>query len=151
MDERNLQGDPCICGLFQQVYLNTSSMIAYMIQTNFSSRHDLALLYYPSAFEFYWFVARTFGELQRRSKEGPLPHPVCKICNNKIVSLSISGINSLALGRIEICYFRKKQTIALETRNYENYWGLFESKMSRNPDDRLVGMVIGPRNCENNP
>lgn len=58
-----------------QIYLNTSSLIAFMIQTNFSSRHDLALLYYPSAFEFYWFVARTFGELQRRSKIGPLPHP----------------------------------------------------------------------------
>ena len=51
-------------------------MIAYMINTDFSSRHDLALLYYPSEYEFYWFVARTFGELQRRSKEGKLPHPV---------------------------------------------------------------------------
>ena len=59
----------------KQIYLNTSSMIAHMIKTNFSSRHDLALLYYPSAFEFYWFVARIFGQLQRRAREGPLPHP----------------------------------------------------------------------------
>jgi hypothetical protein len=60
----------------QQVYLNTSSMIAYQIQTNFSSRKDLALTYYPSEFEFYWFVARTFAQLQRRAKLGPLPHAV---------------------------------------------------------------------------
>ena len=60
----------------RQIYLNSSTLIAYMIETNFSSRHDLALLYYPSEFEFYWFVSRIFGELQRRSKEGPLPHPI---------------------------------------------------------------------------
>ncbi|KAL4221094.1 hypothetical protein ACF0H5_019355 [Mactra antiquata] len=60
----------------QQIYLNTTSLIADMIETNFSSRHDLALLYYPSAIEFYWFVARTFGEIRRKEAKGPLPHPV---------------------------------------------------------------------------
>ncbi|KAK3602716.1 hypothetical protein CHS0354_017158 [Potamilus streckersoni] len=60
----------------QQIYLNTSSLIGFMISTNFSDRRDLALLYYPSEFEFYWFVARTYAELRQFSKKGPLPHPV---------------------------------------------------------------------------
>ncbi|KAK3602723.1 hypothetical protein CHS0354_017166 [Potamilus streckersoni] len=59
-----------------QIYLNTSNLLAHMINYNFSSRPDLALLYYPSAFEFYWFVARTYAELQRSTKKGPLPYPV---------------------------------------------------------------------------
>lgn len=64
---------------FQQVYYNTSNLIAYMIETNFSSRHDLALLYYPSAVEFYWFVARTYAEIRRKANHEALPHPVSKI------------------------------------------------------------------------
>lgn len=60
----------------QHVYLNTTNLIASMIRTNFSSRHDLALLYYPSEIEFYWFVARTYGELLRSANKGPLPHPI---------------------------------------------------------------------------
>ncbi|KAL3861277.1 hypothetical protein ACJMK2_007320 [Sinanodonta woodiana] len=62
----------------QQIYLNTSSLIGFMISTNFSARRDLALLYYPSEFEFYWFVARTYAELRQFSKKGSLPHPVMK-------------------------------------------------------------------------
>ncbi|KAH3781361.1 hypothetical protein DPMN_159188 [Dreissena polymorpha] len=49
-----------------------------MIETNFSSRPDLALLYYPSAVEFYWFVARTYGEITRKEHNGVIPHPVSK-------------------------------------------------------------------------
>ncbi|WAR15542.1 hypothetical protein MAR_005647 [Mya arenaria] len=60
----------------RQIYWNTSNLIASMIQTNFSSRHDLALLYYPSAIEFYWFVARTYGEITRKERHAPLPHPI---------------------------------------------------------------------------
>ncbi|XP_061197673.1 uncharacterized protein LOC133205806 [Saccostrea echinata] len=59
----------------QQIYLNTSTMIAFQINTNFSSRPDLALTYYPSVMEFYWFVARTYAQLTRRHRGGGLPHP----------------------------------------------------------------------------
>lgn len=58
----------------QQIYLNTSTMIAFQINTNFSSRPDLALTYYPSEFEFYWFVARTYSQLKRRESMEGLPH-----------------------------------------------------------------------------
>ncbi|KAK3602721.1 hypothetical protein CHS0354_017164 [Potamilus streckersoni] len=60
----------------QQIYLNTSSMVGFMIATNFSDRHELALLYYPSEFEFYYFVARTYAELRQFSRKAPLPHPI---------------------------------------------------------------------------
>ncbi|XP_061196590.1 uncharacterized protein LOC133204863 [Saccostrea echinata] len=59
----------------QQIYLNTSTMITFQINTNFSSRPDLALTYYPSVMEFYWFVARTYNLLNRRYRTGGLPHP----------------------------------------------------------------------------
>ncbi|XP_076087215.1 uncharacterized protein LOC143057729 isoform X2 [Mytilus galloprovincialis] len=60
--------------VLQQLYLNTSTMIEFQIQTNFSGRPDLALTYYPSVFEFYWFVARTYTQLERKARIGELPH-----------------------------------------------------------------------------
>ncbi|XP_055954817.1 uncharacterized protein LOC126827310 [Patella vulgata] len=48
----------------QKVYLDTASMIAFQIEHDFGGRVDLALTYYPSLFEFYWFVARTYNMLE---------------------------------------------------------------------------------------
>jgi hypothetical protein len=62
--------------MFQQLYLNTSSMIEFQIQTNFSGRPELALTYYPSVFEFYWFVGRTYTQLERKDRLNELPHQV---------------------------------------------------------------------------
>ncbi|KAL5005812.1 hypothetical protein ScPMuIL_016970 [Solemya velum] len=60
----------------EQIYLNTSTLISYEIIANFSNRPDLALTYYPPELQFYWFVARTLAQLERRIKaEGVLPHP----------------------------------------------------------------------------
>ena len=50
---------------FQQIYINTTSMISHEISNNFTSRPDLALTYYPSKYEFYWFVTRTYAYLHR--------------------------------------------------------------------------------------
>ncbi|XP_062587918.1 uncharacterized protein LOC134249593 [Saccostrea cucullata] len=61
----------------QQIYLNTSALIAYEINTNLSNRQDLALTYYPSEYEFYWFVSRTFSKLQEHSQHQSL-HPIMK-------------------------------------------------------------------------
>ncbi|KAK3105355.1 hypothetical protein FSP39_023292 [Pinctada imbricata] len=60
----------------EQIYVNTSTMIAFQIHTNFSGRPDLALTYYPSVMEFYWFVSRTYAQLQRRHRATGLPHEV---------------------------------------------------------------------------
>ncbi|XP_041377993.1 uncharacterized protein LOC121390277 [Gigantopelta aegis] len=59
----------------QQIFLNTTSLIAYEINAEFIGRRDLALVYYPSLFEFYFFVARTYALLERTAKYSKLPHP----------------------------------------------------------------------------
>ncbi|XP_041377659.1 uncharacterized protein LOC121390025 [Gigantopelta aegis] len=59
----------------QQIFLNTTSLIAYEIKADFIGRRDLALTYYPSVLEFYFFVARTYALLERTAKYSKLPHP----------------------------------------------------------------------------
>ena len=48
-------------------------MIAFMINNSLFGRADLALTYYPSVFEFYWFVARTFHRMEIALQTQPLP------------------------------------------------------------------------------
>lgn len=55
----------------QMIYQNTSDLIAWAISTNFSGRPDLALVYYPSRFNFYWFTSRILNLLT--SAPRPLP------------------------------------------------------------------------------
>ncbi|XP_041377849.1 uncharacterized protein LOC121390166 isoform X2 [Gigantopelta aegis] len=59
----------------QQIFLNTTLLIAYEINAEFIGRRDLALVYYPSLFELYFFVARTYALLERTAKYSKLPHP----------------------------------------------------------------------------
>ena len=59
----------------QMIYENTTDLIAWSIERNFSSRPDLALAYYPSVFNFYWFTARTLNLL---ASVDSLPFPVLK-------------------------------------------------------------------------
>lgn len=48
----------------QQLYGDTSRMLAWTINSDvLGFRPDLALLYYPPIYDFYWFVARTVHEL----------------------------------------------------------------------------------------
>ena len=57
----------------QMIYLNTTSLVMYEISNNFSSRPDLALTYYPSVFNFYWFTSRILNLLNSYDQ---LPYPV---------------------------------------------------------------------------
>ena len=57
----------------QTIYLNTTSLVMYEISNNFSSRPDLALTYYPSVFNFYWFTSRVLNLLNSYDQ---LPYPV---------------------------------------------------------------------------
>ena len=57
----------------QMIYENTTDFIAWAIEGNFSARPDLALTYYPSVFNFYWFTARTLNLL---ASADHLPFPV---------------------------------------------------------------------------
>lgn len=58
----------------EKIYRNTSRLITWQLQTDLTKRPDLALLYYPSVLEFYWFVARSSALLERYALAGKLPH-----------------------------------------------------------------------------
>ncbi|CAI9741459.1 Hypothetical predicted protein [Octopus vulgaris] len=58
----------------QKIYLNTSSMLQWQLRTRLSDRTDLALPYYPSLLEFYWFVSRTVSAVERVHLQGNIPH-----------------------------------------------------------------------------
>ncbi|XP_064611745.1 uncharacterized protein LOC135475740 [Liolophura sinensis] len=51
----------------EKIYSSTSDMLVWEIERDFEGRRDLALTYYPSAFEFYWFISRTFVLLERHA------------------------------------------------------------------------------------
>ena len=61
---------------FQNIYNHTTLMMSYEMSHNFSNRRDLALTYYPSKFECYWFIARTVTLLRRYKATQPLPFKV---------------------------------------------------------------------------
>ena len=62
----------------QVIYENTTELITWMIERNFTGRPDLALPYYPSIYNFYWFVSRIYNLLvaYRNKPHLPLPYPV---------------------------------------------------------------------------
>ena len=61
----------------QTIYENTTDLLTWCLERNFSGRPDLALTYYPSVFNFYWFTARTLNILQSHfNAHGHLPYSV---------------------------------------------------------------------------
>ncbi|XP_061197307.1 uncharacterized protein LOC133205493 [Saccostrea echinata] len=57
----------------EKIYRDTVDLIIYEITRNFSSRRDLALTYYPSKFECFWFTSRTLTTLRDFYQKAPLP------------------------------------------------------------------------------
>ncbi|XP_056009865.1 uncharacterized protein LOC125650247 isoform X2 [Ostrea edulis] len=57
----------------QHIYQDSADLIIYEITRNFSSRRDLALTYYPSKFECFWFTSRTLTILRNFYQKAPLP------------------------------------------------------------------------------
>ena len=62
----------------QVIYENTTELITWMIERNFTGRPDLALPYYPSIFNFCWFLSRTYHLLLAYHNKShlPLSYPV---------------------------------------------------------------------------
>ncbi len=52
----------------QQVYLNSSRLIAWSIANNYSSRPDLAQVYYPSVYNFLWYASRTLFLIESQQR-----------------------------------------------------------------------------------
>ncbi|GFO39806.1 hypothetical protein PoB_006631100 [Plakobranchus ocellatus] len=65
IEEFQLEEDP----LMTQIYLNSSTLLAYQLDTNLTGRPDLALLYYPTRVQFEWMVSRTIAELEAARKQ----------------------------------------------------------------------------------
>ncbi len=61
----------------QLIYEHPTNLMAWFIERNFSNRPDLALTYYPSVYNFYWFTARSVNLLRSYSqRHGRLPYAV---------------------------------------------------------------------------
>ncbi|XP_021369923.1 uncharacterized protein LOC110460987 [Mizuhopecten yessoensis] len=70
MVSHDILDDPDI----EKIYRNTTSMLTFLIRTNFSGRPDIALTYHPSEFQLYWSVARTLSILRRHIMRHGLYH-----------------------------------------------------------------------------
>ena len=74
----------------QMIYLNTTSLVMYEISNNFSSRPDLALTYYPSVFNFYWFTSRVLNLLNSYDQ---LPYPVMQTVRESMTT-TLRGVGT---------------------------------------------------------
>ncbi|KAL4496470.1 hypothetical protein ABPG72_014700 [Tetrahymena utriculariae] len=62
----------------QGLYLNSTNTILYAINSQISQTHpDIAFLYYPSVYDFYWFVARNVHLLN--SNYDKIPNQLIKV------------------------------------------------------------------------
>ena len=52
-----------------QTYLNTSNFISWTIRNNFTSRPDLAQVYYPSTYNFLWYASRCLFLIESELKK----------------------------------------------------------------------------------
>ena len=73
----------------QMIYENTTDLVAWEIERNLSGRPDLALTYYPSVMNFYWFTARTLNLIQNyaASHDGILPFPVLGTVKDRLLDV----------------------------------------------------------------
>lgn len=83
----------------QMIYENTTNLITWMIGKNFSGRPDIALTYYPSVYNFYWFTARTLNILQTYASNNPLPYPVLSRVMSMLSTLLRGNVTSELLKR----------------------------------------------------
>ena len=59
---------------------DTTNLLSWAIQSGMvNKRPDLSLTYYPSSYDFYWFVARLYNFL-RNEGEDNLKYPEQKYC-----------------------------------------------------------------------
>ena len=70
----------------QILYQSIVDMIIYEMQTNLSSRPELALHYYPSKIVFYWFTSRTLQLLKAQS-DGQIVYPIMEKTSRNLETL----------------------------------------------------------------
>ena len=70
----------------QMIYENTTNLLVWAIKQNFSGRPDIALTYYPSMLNFYWFTARTLNLIQTYGA-AELPFSVIGTVKEKLIDV----------------------------------------------------------------
>jgi hypothetical protein len=65
----------------QQTFLNTTKFLSWAIKTNYTKRPDLALLYYPSNYNFLWYASRILFLLTNElaQTQNPIDEPLRSI------------------------------------------------------------------------
>jgi len=63
------------------IYLNATNLLEYGISSGLVlSRPDLVLTYYPSVYDFFWFVSRNIHMLRTiKANNGSLPFPELEV------------------------------------------------------------------------
>ena len=91
---------------FQQLYLNTTKFITWAIQTNYSSRPDLALVYYPSVYNFLWYTSRTLFFLENEL--------------DNVVDVKLKAIFLEAKGYLQVAFEGAATDFLFKTVKYED-------------------------------
>lgn len=53
----------------RKIIRDVTDLLVYVIEDAIKRRPDLILMYYPSKYDFYWFVARIIGLVERMDKD----------------------------------------------------------------------------------
>ena len=116
----------------QMIYENTTDLLAWGIERNFSSRPDIALTYYPSVYNFYWFTARTLNLIQSymASHHGSLPFPVLGTVKDRLLDVMKNTVSP--------------KVVKMATPDQQNATVYFDDFMG-NDDRDIRGKV---KNCE---
>lgn len=80
------------------MHLNTTHLLEYGIRSGIvMNRTDLALTYYPSEFDFFWFVARNVHLLRsHKLAKGSLPFSELELCLSTLQSaMEEQGVQQL--------------------------------------------------------
>ncbi|XP_038058841.1 uncharacterized protein LOC119730137 [Patiria miniata] len=119
----------------RMVYENTTSFIAWVIESGtMTSRPDLALTYYPSRYNFYWFVARTRFLIANRIARGDLPaFPSLRLVYEQL--------NEVLQSRVTTDILAEAKTEGGKWAYFDDFLGgadeTWEGKPKNSADDRL--------------
>lgn len=83
-DEFNLGDLPEL----KQLVADTSELLGFVINEKISQRPDLALVYYPSKYDFFWFVSRIINLYKRQDK---LSYPFDYAHENLVNAMKTKG------------------------------------------------------------
>ena len=125
----------------QMIYENTTNLLAWAIERNFSGRPDIALTYYPSVLNFYWFTARTLNLIQTYGAE--LPFSVIGTVKEKLVDV-MQNVVSPAVLKMAVDN-QKDATIFFEEflgSNDRDLLGKFEKKKKGAHEAIVVNLPI---------